>query len=185
MSQIKMKQSFIHVFFFVATYVPDFNGNKIKSNISYWCNSRAVFRCLDGYDDSCVITLFVCSQRLNVFICLETGNILVAFLLSIPVSCFNLNIYHSQLDNSVFICFDIFVLRFNTFDKKLRVRSSLAAYRTTNSWRQPNNLRHIYRCSQILNANAIGFMGPCFAINYSLHVWTPVLCIFNLKILAY
>ncbi len=62
------------------------------------------------------------------------------------------------------------------FCKELKLGSSPVSYRTSNLLREPSNLRHIYRCFQVLNANAMGFLGPFFAVTHTLCVITPVLC---------
>ncbi len=67
------------------------------------------------------------------------------------------------------------------FTKELKLGQGRSKYRSLDILRtKSENLRHIYRCFQIINSNAMCFMGRFMAISHALCTIVPVLCNFIL-----
>ncbi len=84
---------------------------------------------------------------------------------------------------AITICFceTYFVYVTVVFTNELKLGYEKSRYRTSDNLRNdPNNLRHIYRCFQILNANAMCVTGIFIAVTHALCIILPVMCNFIL-----
>ncbi len=78
-------------------------------------------------------------------------------------------------------CETYFVYVTVIFTNELKLSKSPRFYRTLDTLRNdPNNLRHIYRCFQLLNANAMYITGKYLFAGHVLCLIIPVLCNFIL-----
>lgn len=161
--------------------MPKFNPN--RSRLNMWIDAFVLFYSLSCFTVGFLVTLYcLFDPRAAVFL----GALIPLQYYSYLIMAIIATLFHGYmmivLELSVALTGSIviFILWYLTVILTKELRLGRTSYKTLNTLREQDNLRIIYRSFQILNENAMCFIGPYITMFHCLFVLFPALCNFLL-----
>ncbi len=171
-------------YFYVVTYMPDFDTNRNRLNWfmdgmilftgTCWIGMALIMSLLCLYDPTGIIFFGAWIPK-NYYSFFPIG-----LLIWLHHTWF---VFVASLNGALTFGFILAYMFYVTviFTNELRLGNKQSKYKALNKLRDNSeNLTHIYRCFQILNANTMCFIGQFVAFTHALLIVTPVWCIFVL-----